>query len=130
MAGIFLGEVSAVHEKDGTVDIAVSDRDGLIKTDVPMLDTVYDMPKVGELVAALFEEKRGTLQRGVVLGRPYSAINRPRHSGAGIFFKEFQDGAYIKYNAGTKTMEVNAENLRVKCLSAEHIVYQTTCEKG
>ncbi len=130
MAGIFLCEISAVHEREGTVDMAVTDRDGMIITDVPMLDIVYEMPKVGEVVAALFEEKGATIQRGIMIGRPYSAINRPGQSGAGIFCKEFRDGAYVKYDANTRTMEVNAENLRVKNLSAEHILYKTACEKG
>lgn len=130
MTGIFLCEVSAIHEKEGTIDVRVSDRDGMMKTDVPMLDTIYEMPEIREVVAVLFEEKRGTLQRGIVLGRPYAEGNRPGQSGAGIFCKEFRDGAYVKYDTTTKTMEVKAENLNVKQLTAERIIYRTICEKG
>lgn len=130
MTGIFLCEVSAVHAEEGTLDVAIADRDGMIKTDVPMLDTVYEMPETGETVAVLFEERSGALQRGVVLGRPYSAANRPGQSGAQVFCKEFKDGAFVKYDAAAKTMEVSAERLCVKHLDAQRIVYKTVCEKG
>ncbi len=129
MAGIFLCEVSAAHAKEGTVDVKVADRDGMIKTDVPMLDTVYEMPEVGEVLAVLFEERSGALQRGLVLGHPYSAGNRPEQSGEQIFCKTFRDGAFVKYDAATKTMDVSAERICVKHLAAEHIVYRTACEK-
>lgn len=130
MAEIFLCNVSAVHAAEGTVDVAVADREGMIRTDVPMLDTVYEMPEIGDLVAVVFEERGGALLRGVVLGRPYSKANRPGQSGDMIFCKEFADGAYVKYDSSSKVMEVNAAKIHVNQLVAEHIVYRTVCEKG
>lgn len=128
MAEVFLCSVSAVHYADGTADVAVIERENIIMADVPFLDTVYEMPEVGEVVAVLFEEKNGRLLRGVILGRLCSEKKRPAKSG--IFYKEFKDGAYVKYDSSSKTMEVSAEKLCVKRLTAETIVYTDSCKKG
>lgn len=103
MARLFFCTVSTVRMDDATVDVMIEELEGLMKTDVPVLDTVYNMPAPGDTVVALFDEQDGKIQRGVILGRPYHE---------------------------TSVMNTTANVVRVKNLIAESITYHDSCEKG
>ena len=90
-----------MNYENSTADVAIPEREDMVKTDIPILDTVYNMPSSGEEVVALFDDK--SLQRGVILGRPYYR---------------------------SKVMEVSAQTLKVKRLDAESVIYHDSCEKG
>ena len=103
MAQLFFCTVSAVDHKNITADIAIPERENMVKTDIPILDTVYHMPSPGETVVAIFDDENGKLQRGVILGRPYDTKN---------------------------VMEISAQRVRIKQLEADSITYHDRCEKG
>lgn len=103
MAELFFCTVSSVNYENITVDVAIPEREDAIKTEVPILDTVYRIPEPGETVVALFDEVNGRLQRGVIIGRPYYQLN---------------------------TMEISAKTVRINKLEAESIIYQDSCRKG
>lgn len=103
MARLFFCTVSTVRMDNATVDVMIEELEGLMKTNVPVLDTVYNMPVPGDTVVALFDEQRGKLQRGVILGRPYHE---------------------------TSIMDTTASVVNVKNLIAESITYHNSCEKG
>lgn len=103
MARLFFCTVSTVRMDDATVDVTIEELEGLIKTNVPVLDTVYNMPGPGDTVVALFDEQKGKLQRGVILGRPYHE---------------------------TSVMNTTADVVYMKNLIAESVTYHNSCEKG
>lgn len=103
MAQIFFGTVSKVDLEGVTADIAIEERENIVRTNIPILDTAYHIPAPGETVAALFDVADGKLQRGVILGRIYCSSN---------------------------VMDVSAQVVRVRQLEAESIIYHTSCEKG
>lgn len=103
MSRLYFCTVSSVKMDEATVDITIEELEGVIKTDIPVLDTVYNMPTPGETVVALFDEQMGRLQRGVVLGRPFHE---------------------------TKVMNVTASIVNAKQIVAESIKYHDSCEKG
>lgn len=103
MAQLFFCTVSKVNQENATADIAITELENMVKTDVPILDTVYNIPVPGETVVALFDDANGKLQRGVILGRPYHQV---------------------------KVMDVSAQTVRVKRLEAESVIYHNSCEKG
>ena len=102
MAQLLFCTVSAVNQ-DETVDVAIEERENLVKTDVPVLDTVYHMPAPGDTVVAIFDDANGELQRGIVIGRPYHQ---------------------------SSVLEASAQKVRVKQLEADSIIYHDRCEKG
>lgn len=130
MAEIFLCTISKINYKAGTADLAIPEKEDMVRTDVPFLSSYYEMPSPGETVAAVFEKKNGKLTRGVILGGIFSANHLPAASGQGIFYKQFADGAYVRYDSVSATMEVGAKNLTVQNLSAGKITYSESCEKG
>lgn len=116
---ICIAKISKIDYEAGRADVTIEDRDGLVVTDVPFLDSIYEMPRVKDAVYVDFEEKGGRIKRGVILGRFYTKDNPPAQSGKGIFFKEFSDGAFIKYDPETKTLEISADTLKVKKIETD-----------
>lgn len=102
MAQLLFCTVSAVNS-DETLDVAIEERENLVKTDVPVLDTVYQMPAPGETVVAIFDDANGELRRGIIIGRPYHQ---------------------------SSVLETSAHKVRVKQLEADSIIYHDRCEKG
>lgn len=114
---ICIGKISKIDYEAGCADVTIEDRDGIVVTNVPFLDTIYEMPEVRDAVYVDFEERGNRIKRGVILGRFYTKSNAPRQSGKGIFYKKFTDGAYIKYDPDTKTLELAVDNVTIKGLS-------------
>ena len=71
MTELFFCRISVVNAAAGTVDVVIPDREDVVKSDVPILDTVHRLPEIGELAAVLFSVERGRIGRGVMIGCPY-----------------------------------------------------------
>ena len=111
---ICIAKISKIDYEAGRADVTIEDREGIVITDVPFLDAIYEMPAVKDAVYVDFEEKGGRIKRGVILGKFYTSDNPPTQFGKGIFFKEFTDGAYIKYDPDSKTLELAVDKIKIK----------------
>lgn len=125
MATLFYGKISSINYAAGTADIALQDREDQVIQRVPFLSMFYEMPKPGETVAALFEELNGQIGKGVVLGKIFLEENKPGECGQDIFYKQFTDGASMKYTPGSKELEI-----KVKKVVVDEIEYKTATQKG
>lgn len=103
MTQLFFCTVSSVNYENATASVSIPEREDIVKTDIPILDTVFKMPDTGDTVAALFDDVNGHLQRGVIIGRPYHQTN---------------------------IMEITAKSVNIKQLHADSIIYKDSCEKG
>lgn len=119
MTELFFCTVSAVDYDHASADIAIQDREDMVKTDVPVLDSVYNMPKTGETVAALFNVENGQLQRGVILGRPYHRTDVMEVSAQTVRVSSLEADAGI-----------SAQTVAAKQVTADSITYRDSCEKG
>ena len=77
------------------------------------------MPQVDDMVVVLLLPN--STSKGFILGVPWSIKKKPSGGTAGVFYKEFPDGTYIKYNSKTKTMEISAPNVRFQSLVADNV---------
>lgn len=111
---IAIGKISKIDYEAGRADVTLEDREGIVITDVPFLDSIYEMPNIKDAVFVDMEEKGGRIIRSVILGRFYAKDNLPADSGKGIFYKKFSDGAYIKYDPDTKTLELGVDKVEIK----------------
>lgn len=121
MVGLFYCRVSKIAYAAGTADLVIEDREGQIIPGVPFLATAYDMPRVGDMVAVVMDETGGRIERGVILGKIFSEINRPELSGPGIFHKTFSDGGHITYDPVTKTLDIGVDRITAGRISAKEI---------
>lgn len=120
MATLFYGKISSVNYGSGTASITLPDRENQVIEAVPFLAMFYEMPKPGDTVAALFEELNGQIGKGVVLGKIFLSSNTPGKSGAGIFYKQFSDGASMMYSPASQEMEFTTKKVVV-----DELVYKT-----
>lgn len=120
MATLFYGSISTVNYEGGTADIALSDRENQIIQNVPFLAAFYEMPASGDVVAVLFEDIDGQIGKGIILGKMFLQDNRPKETGKGIFYKEFSDGAAVKYTPKTEQLEIATKKVVV-----DELVYKT-----
>lgn len=125
MAELYYCRISSVDYGSGTANVSIQERENQVVTGVPFLSWAYEMPTAGDMVAAIFEESYGRIGKGVILGPIFANGNRPGVSGAGIFYKEFADGASVKYDPANKCMEITAEKLVV-----EELEYKNATQKG
>lgn len=124
MAVLFYGKISSVNYGAGTANVALPDRENQVIQTVPFLSMFYEMPSPGETVAVIFEELNGQLGRGVILGKIYIGENRPEQNGRGVFYKQFADGASVKYTPDSQELE-----LKVKKVVVEEMEYGTLTQR-
>lgn len=120
MVSLFFGKISAIKYEAGTAGITLLDRENQVIQDVPFLSMIYEMPRPGETVAALFEEVGGQIGKGVILGKIFLSGSRPKETGPDIFYKEFTDGAGVKYTPALQEMEINTKKVVV-----DELIYKT-----
>ena len=108
-AEFFYGIISALQYPKGTADVTIPDRQSIVVPAVPFLAEFYNMPKVGDQVACIFNDEGGRLDKGVVLGKVYSDAEKPHHSGADVFNMPLPDGSSLDCACGTFT--INAKNI-------------------
>lgn len=124
MVSLFFGKISTINYKAGTAGVTLADRENQVIQDVPFLSMAYEMPKPKDTVAVLFEEIGGQIGKGVILGKIFLSGNPPGESGPDIFYKQFTDGASVKYTPETQELEVNTQRLVV-----DELVYQTLTQR-
>lgn len=124
-------KVSSVDYAKGTIQVTYEDDDDAVSNDYPMLAGTYNMPSPGDMVQVM-EDGAGA-ERGVVLGRAYSANNAPPEGGAGIYRQELGDGIYLRQQGGTflisadgktckivaDTLEITATTIKITAASGE-----------
>ena len=97
------GKVSSVDYTAGTVRVTFPDRANSVSAPLPMFNTEYKMPNVGNNVVCLFLSNNPA--RGFCLGSPQFS---PPVTGQGIYYKDFFGKASIKYDESTDTMTISA----------------------
>lgn len=105
---IRLGKISALNYEAGTARVVYHDRGDSVTAELPLLSTEYKMPSIGDQVLVLHLSNGSAA--GVVLGRPWSSINRPPESGEGLYRKDFAPApgdAFLKYQDGTITIKAD-----------------------
>lgn len=102
-----LGKISSVNYVAGTVRVAYSDFDDMVSKEIPVLSFEYDMPNVGDSVFVAYYASG----RGICIGKYYNSNYIPPEPGANIYKKEFENGAYIKYDRDSNTMTLKADNV-------------------
>lgn len=108
-ATFFFGIISALQYPKGTADVTIPDRQSIVMPAVPFLAEFYDMPKVGDQVACIFNDEGGRLDKGVVLGKVYSDVEKPHHYGEDVFNMPLPDGSSLDCSGGT--FKINAKKI-------------------
>lgn len=124
MVSFFYAKISAINYKAGTAGITLEDKENQVIQDVPFLSAFYEMPRPGDTVAVLLEETGGQFGKGVILGKIFLSGNPPGESGPGIFYKQFSDGASVRYDPAAQEMEVRAKKLAV-----DELLYNTLTQR-
>lgn len=125
MATLFYGKISSIDYGAGTASVTLQDRENQVIQAVPFLSMFYEMPKPGDTVAAVFEELNGgQIGKGVILGKIFIEGNRPGENGSGIFYKQFTDGASMKYTPNKQELE-----LKVRKVVVDEIAYNTLTQR-
>ncbi|WP_087064428.1 hypothetical protein [Intestinibacillus massiliensis] len=112
MTELLVGRISTVDYDAGTACVAYPDRDNAVSPPIPFLSAEYHMPEVGQMVFVL--DGGG---RKLIIGRAWSAENRPAASGKGVFRKDFDattGRAILQYDAGTGTLQLLAPLLQIE----------------
>lgn len=121
MTELFYCKISKVNYAEGTADLLIEEREGQIITGVPFLSGTYDMPGIGNMVAAIMNDTAGKIGRGVILGKVFSKNNAPEMSGKGVFYKSLAGGAHIAYDPSSKTLNLEVDKVTAKKIVAEEI---------
>ena len=116
---IRIGRIHTIDYENGTASVMYSDRNNQPSPQFPFFSAAYDMPQVDDMVVVLLLPN--STSKGFILGVPWSIKKKPSCGTAGVFYKEFPDGTYIKYNSKTKTMEISAPNVRFQSLVADNV---------
>ena len=116
---IRIGKIHTIDYANAMASVIYSDRDNQPSPKLPFFSFAYEMPQVDDTVVVILLPN--STSKGFILGVPWSVVKKPSVSGSGIFYKEFQDGSYIKYNSKDKTMEVSAPNIKLKSVTAENV---------
>ena len=112
-----IGKISTIDYTRGTASVIYTDRNNEPSPNFPFFSFAYDMPKVDDTVVVLLLPNSTT--KGFILGVPWSGTRIPEESGQGVFYKKFSDGAYVKYDAKTKQMDVAADRVVMGSVKAD-----------
>lgn len=116
---IRIGKIHAIDYKNGTASVIYSDRNNQPSPYFPFFSFTYEIPKVDETVVVILLSN--STSKGFIVGVPWSSKKKPTVSGSGIFYKEFPDKSFIKYDSKSRTMEVSAKNIRLHEVTAENV---------
>ena len=104
-----LGKISTVDYANGMVRVVYHEKDDDVTALIPLLSNEYQMPQVGDQVLVLHLSNGS--EAGVVLGRPWSAKNKPPEGAAGLYRKDLArtpGEAMIRYKGGTLTIQAGS----------------------
>lgn len=96
---IRVGVINAVNAAKGTVDVLFEDRDNQIVSDLPLLSSEYDIPKIGAQALCLF--LGNDIEQGFCLNSFYSNVYTPPVANKNIYRKQFDNGTFIEYKKDT-----------------------------
>lgn len=124
MVSLHFGKISVINYGAGTAGVTLEDKENQVIQDVPFLSMFYEMPKPGDTVAVLIEDMGGQIGKGVILGKIFLSSSPPGESGPGIFYKQFSDGASVKYSPVSQELEVHTRRLVV-----DELVYKSLTQR-
>jgi phage baseplate assembly protein gpV len=107
-----IGQVSSVDDAKCTIKVKFNDKDDMISDEIPYFSFEYYMPNIGDYVACIF--LGNGLQSGFCLGKYYGEDNPPPVQNKDIYYKDFFNEAFIKYDKGTKTLTLSAQNIVIE----------------
>ena len=116
---IRIGKIHTIDYARGTASVIYTDRNNEPSPSFPFFSFAYEMPKVDETVVVILLPNSTT--KGFIVGVPWSGKKISAVSGQGIFYKEFSDGAFVKYDAKTKTMEISANKIKLQAVTAQSV---------
>lgn len=114
-----IGKISTINYNAGTASVTYTDRNAETSPQFPIFSAAYEMPEIDDTVVVLMLPNSGT--KGFIVGVPFSSRNVPEVSGEGVFCKKFHDGTKIVYNPVTKTLSVNAEEIKLEAINADSV---------
>lgn len=106
---IRLGKISSVDYATGMVRVVYHEKDDDVTALIPLLSNEYQMPQVEDQVLVLHLSNGS--EAGVILGRPWSAKNKPPEGSAGLYRKDLARDpgeAMIRYKGGTLTIQASS----------------------
>lgn len=103
--------VSDVDYARGMVKVTLPDRDDVESDWLSVPSFEYDLPAVNDQVMVSFDEN--DFKSGLCHGNFYNSEKLPTESGATVYYKTMRKDLVIKYDASSKTLEINAENIVV-----------------
>jgi phage baseplate assembly protein gpV len=108
------GRISNVNVKEGCADVIFSDMDNTVETNVPIVSSTYDMPKIDDMVCVVFEGDVSA-EQGYIIGKYFNQNNVPdeRYAGRGNIYKKLSDNSHIYYDAATDTLEIKAGHIKL-----------------
>lgn len=121
---IRIGRVSTVNYEAGTASVTYTDRSNETSPPFPIFSAAYEMPKVDDTVVVIMLPNSGS--KGFIVGKPFSGVNTPEIAGAGIFYKKFSDGTMIVYDPSTRTLSVDAKEIKLKSVAADSVTVTGT----
>ena len=125
MVNLYFGKISVMRASTGTADVIIPDRGNAIISNVPFMERVTTFPKVGEMVACLFDEDGTKVNRSVILGRIYANGSTPSSIGAGAFTLS---GSNVKINGSTTAGNISASKVTAGGIDLESHVHHYTWE--
>ena len=78
MVSLVYGKISAINYGAGTAGITLEDKENQVIQDVPFLAAFYEMPRIGDTVAAVFDETGGQIGKGIILGKIFLSAHAGR----------------------------------------------------
>jgi phage baseplate assembly protein gpV len=110
-----VGYISAINYADGTAQVTYKDRDNAVSPYMPFASNEFFPPDIDSLVYVIHLQNGGT--RGMILPPPYTDGNRPPEGKKGIWRKDFGDGSYLRYDYGSKTLDIVTDTAKFENIS-------------
>ena len=105
-----IAKVTQVDPARGAVKVMIPEN-GTESNWISILSTEYQMPEIGSMGMVLFDSRNYT--EGLYLGEYFSDSNLPIAAGSGTYYKRMGKDAVLKYNTGTKTLEIFADQVTI-----------------
>lgn len=103
---IRVGKINSVNAAAGTVDILFEDKDNQIISDLPLMASEYDIPKIGQQALCLF--LGNDIEQGFCLKTFYSDVHHPPVANEKIYRKQFSDGTFIEYKKDSSELIIQS----------------------
>lgn len=112
MRHIDIGRVTAIYPERATARVLFEDKGGevIVSRELPLVGRGsmrvmdYWIPSIDELVVCVFVE--GGAKQGYILGSIFNDIDKVPVNSASVRHVEFEDGAFVQYDARTQNMTI------------------------